>query len=97
MIRCETEDGCARLCGGCARLTAPKAALLDWAVNLMADGAQEEKANRMGTRNLLTALSHPVQHMNFLNMLVERVLKHHHHPSLSSSASVLVKAAPVTN
>jgi hypothetical protein len=64
----------------------------------MADGAQEEKANRMCTCNVLTALGHAVQHMNFLNMLVERALKHHHQPSSSSSSSsVLVKAAPVTN
>jgi len=32
VTRCETEDDNAQLCGGCARLTAPKAALLDWAV-----------------------------------------------------------------
>ena len=67
----------------------------------MADVAREEKANKMGTRNVamvfapnmtraddpLTALGHAVQLMNFLNMLVERALKHHHRPSSSSSAS----------
>ncbi|CAD6227912.1 unnamed protein product [Miscanthus lutarioriparius] len=99
VTRCQTEDDCARLCR--ARLPAPRAALLDWAVNLMADVAREEKANKMGTRNVamvfapnmtraddpLTALGHAVQLMNFLNMLVERALKHHHRPSSSSSAS----------
>ncbi|CAM0147841.1 unnamed protein product [Urochloa decumbens] len=87
VARCQTEEDCARLCA--TRLPAPKAALLDWAVNLMADVAREEKANKMGTRNLamvfapnmtqaadpLTALKHAVQVMNFLNMLIERALK----------------------
>ncbi|OEL14825.1 Rho GTPase-activating protein 2 [Dichanthelium oligosanthes] len=87
VLRCQTEDDCARLCA--ARLPSPKAALLDWAVNLMADVAREEKANKMGTRNVamvfapnmtqaldpLTALKHAVQVMNFLNMLIERALK----------------------
>jgi len=50
VARCQTEDDCARLCA--ARLTPPKAALLDWAVSLMADVAREEKANKMGTRNV---------------------------------------------
>ena len=75
VTRCQTEDDCARLCG--TRLPAPKAALLDWAVNLMADVAREED-NRMGTRNVLTAPGHAVQHMNFVNMLIERALKHNH-------------------
>jgi hypothetical protein len=43
---------------------------------------------------VLTTLGHSLQHMNFLNMLVERALKHHHRVALPSSASsVLVKAA----
>jgi hypothetical protein len=106
VTRCQTEDDCERLCG--ARLPAPRAALLDWAVNLMADVAREEKANKMGTRNVamvfapnmtraddpLTALGHAVQLMNFLNMLVERALKHHEASSSSSASSVIVKAAP---
>jgi hypothetical protein len=50
VARCQTEDDCARLCA--ARLTPPKAALLDWAVSLMADVAREEKDNKMGTRNV---------------------------------------------
>ncbi|CAO1943189.1 unnamed protein product [Urochloa humidicola] len=87
VARCQTEEDCARLCA--SRLPPPKAALLDWAVNLMADVAREEKANKMGTRNLamvfapnmtqavdpLMALKHAVQVMNFLNMLIERALK----------------------
>ncbi|KAJ1287246.1 hypothetical protein BS78_03G416100 [Paspalum vaginatum] len=86
--RCQTdEDECARLCA--ARLPPHKAALLDWAVGLMADVAREEKANKMGARNVamvfapnmtqavdpLTALKDAVQIMNLLNMLIERQLK----------------------
>ncbi|KAL6613745.1 hypothetical protein ACP70R_036015 [Stipagrostis hirtigluma subsp. patula] len=93
VTRCQSDDDCARLC---ARLPPAKAALLDWAVNLMADVATEEKANKMGTRNVamvfapnmtqtldpMTALKYAVQVMNFLNMLIERTLKQrgHHHP-----------------
>lgn len=89
VLRCQqTEDDCARLCA--TRLPPPKAALLDWAVGLMADVATEEKANKMGARNLatvfapnmmtqaldpLTALKDAVQLMNLLNMLIERDLK----------------------
>ncbi|WVZ67263.1 hypothetical protein U9M48_016368 [Paspalum notatum var. saurae] len=87
---CQTadEDECARLCA--ARLPPHKAALLDWAVGLMADVAREEKANKMGARNVamvfapnmttqaavdpLTALNDAVQLMNLLNMLIQRHL-----------------------
>ncbi|TKW19045.1 hypothetical protein SEVIR_5G472000v4 [Setaria viridis] len=103
VARCETEDDCARLCA--RLLPPPKGALLDWAVHLMADVAREEKANKMGTRNLamvfapnmtqavdpLTALKHAVQVMNFLNMLIERALKQQPSPSSAGSST---KAAP---
>jgi hypothetical protein len=102
VARCETEDDCAGLCA--RLLPAPKAALLDWAVHLMADVAREEKANKMGARNLamvfapnmtqqvldpLTALKHAVQVMNLLNMLIERALR----SSSSSSSSAAAAAA----
>uniref|UniRef100_A0A0A9CXX6 Rho-GAP domain-containing protein n=1 Tax=Arundo donax TaxID=35708 RepID=A0A0A9CXX6_ARUDO len=91
VTRCQSEEDCARLC---ARLPPSKAALLDWAVNLMADVAQQEKANKMTTRNVamvfapnmtqavdpLTALKYAVQVMNFLNMLIERALKQRDQP-----------------
>jgi hypothetical protein len=103
VARCETEDDCAGLCA--RLLPAPKAALLDWAVHLMADVAREEKANKMGARNLamvfapnmtqqvldpLTALKHAVQVMNLLNMLIERALRQ---SSSSSSAAAAAAAA----
>jgi hypothetical protein len=86
VTRCQSEEDCARLC---ARLPPPKAAILDWAVNLMADVAEQEKANKMSTRNVamvfapnmtqaldpLTALKDSVQVMKFLNMLTERAIK----------------------
>lgn len=49
VARCATEEAAARLIG---KLPAAKAALLDWAVQLMADVASEEAQNRMGTRNV---------------------------------------------
>ncbi|XP_062208198.1 rho GTPase-activating protein 4-like [Phragmites australis] len=95
VTQCQSEDDCARLC---TRLPPAKAALLDWAVNLMADVAREEKANKMGTRNVamvfapnmtqtvdpLTALKYAVQVMNFLNMLIERALKQTDQPPQQS-------------
>ncbi|OIT21915.1 PREDICTED: rho GTPase-activating protein 5-like [Nicotiana attenuata] len=72
------------------RLLPPtEAALLDWAINLMADVVQEEHLNKMNTRNIamvfapnmtqmadpLTALMYAVQVMNFLRTLIERTLK----------------------
>ncbi|EEE56073.1 hypothetical protein OsJ_04895 [Oryza sativa Japonica Group] len=75
-------------CSLCARLPAAKAALLDWAVQLMADVAREERSNKMGSRNVamvfapnmthamdpFTALKHAVHVMNFLTMLIDRAL-----------------------
>ncbi|KQK11714.1 rho GTPase-activating protein 1 [Brachypodium distachyon] len=87
VARCRTADEAARLCA--ASLPPGKAALLDWAVELMADVAAMEAKNRMGSRNVamvfapnmtqtvdpLTALKYAVQVMNFLNLLIERALR----------------------
>ncbi|PVH37450.1 hypothetical protein PAHAL_5G006800 [Panicum hallii] len=95
VMRCQTEDDCVRLCA--TRLTPPKAALLDWAVNLMADVAREEKANKMGTRNVAMVFApNMTQVMNLLNMLIERALKKHQpsppdHPSSSSSSAAAAR------
>lgn len=49
VVQCQSEEDSARL----ARLLPPtKAALLDWAVNLMADVVQEEQANKMNAHNV---------------------------------------------
>nr|CAD1824731.1 unnamed protein product [Ananas comosus var. bracteatus] len=49
VVQCQSEEDSARL----ARLLPPtKAALLDWAVNLMADVVQEEQTNKMNAHNV---------------------------------------------
>ena len=86
VMQCQSEEDCARV-AKCLPLA--EAALLDWAVNLMADVVQEEKINKMNARNIamvfapnmtqmadpLTALMYAVQVMNFLKMLIEKTLK----------------------
>ncbi|KAI6669814.1 hypothetical protein NL676_004699 [Syzygium grande] len=86
VMQCQTEEECAEL----VRVLPPtEAALLDWAVNLMADVAQMEHLNKMNARNIamvfapnmtqmadpLTALMYAVQVMNFLKMLIIRTLR----------------------
>ncbi|XP_062083003.1 rho GTPase-activating protein 1 [Humulus lupulus] len=86
VIQCQTEDECAEV----VRLLPPiEAALLDWAINLMADVVQHEDLNKMNARNIamvfapnmtqmadpLTALMYAVQVMNFLKMLITRTLR----------------------
>jgi len=86
VMQCQSEEDCARV-AKC--LPSAEAALLDWAVNLMADVVQEEQINKMNTRNIamvfapnmtqmadpLTALMYAVQVMNFLKMLIQKTLK----------------------
>lgn len=48
-MQCQTEGQCAEL----ARLLPPtESALLDWAINLMADVVQQEHLNKMNARNI---------------------------------------------
>nr|DAD28861.1 TPA_asm: hypothetical protein HUJ06_030329 [Nelumbo nucifera] len=86
VMQCQSEEECAQL----VRLLPPtEAALLDWAINLMADVVQQEHINKMNARNVamvfapnmtqmadpLTALMYAVQVMNFLKTLIIRTLK----------------------
>lgn len=86
VMQCQSEEDCTAL----VRLLPPtEAALLDWALNLMADVVQEEHLNKMNSRNIamvfapnmtqmadpLTALMYAVQVMNFLRTLIEKTLK----------------------
>ncbi|KAL5832570.1 hypothetical protein ACOSQ3_016244 [Xanthoceras sorbifolium] len=86
VIQSQTEEDCAEL----VRLLSPtEAALLDWAINLMADVVQQEHLNKMNARNIamvfapnmtqmadpLTALMYAVQVMNFLKTLILRTLR----------------------
>ncbi|KAI9090641.1 hypothetical protein K1719_028494 [Acacia pycnantha] len=86
VMQSQSEEECAQL----VRLLPPtEAALLDWAINLMADVAQLENLNKMNARNVamvfapnmtqmadpLIALMHAVQVMNFLKTLVIKTLR----------------------
>ncbi|CAN4119211.1 unnamed protein product [Withania somnifera] len=86
VMQCQSEEDCTAL----VRLLPPtEAALLDWAINLMADVVLEEHLNKMNSRNIamvfapnmtqmadpLTALMYAVQVMNFLRALIEKTLK----------------------
>ncbi|KAG1369705.1 rho GTPase-activating protein 1 [Cocos nucifera] len=97
VMHCQSEEDCAEL----ARLLPPTAAaLLDWAINLMADVVQEEQQNKMNARNVamvfapnmtqmadpLTALMYAVQVMNFLRMLILKTLKERQEPTLGDAS-----------
>ncbi|KAB1223132.1 Rho GTPase-activating protein 1 [Morella rubra] len=78
VMQCQTEEDYAEL----ARSLPPtESALLDWAINLMADVVQEEHLNKMDARNValmadpLTALMYAVQVMNFLKTLILKTLR----------------------
>ncbi|KAL6005708.1 hypothetical protein ACLOJK_006279 [Asimina triloba] len=49
VMRCNTEEQCAQLV---TSLPPMEAALLDWAINLMADVVQQEEHNKMNARNI---------------------------------------------
>ncbi|XP_028795547.1 rho GTPase-activating protein 5-like [Neltuma alba] len=86
VMQSQSEEECAHL----VRLLPPtEAALLDWAINLMADVAQLENLNKMDARNVamvfapnmtqladpLIALMYVVQVMNFLKTLIIKTLR----------------------
>ncbi|CAN4108482.1 unnamed protein product [Withania somnifera] len=86
VMNCHTEEECTQL----MKLLPPtEAALLDWAIDLMADVAHNEHYNKMNARNIamvfapnmtqmvdpLTALIHAVQVMNLLKTLVIKTLR----------------------
>ncbi|KAJ8422085.1 hypothetical protein Cgig2_032294 [Carnegiea gigantea] len=86
VMRCESEEDCTELV---RQLPPTEAALLDWAINLMADAVQEEHYNKMNAHNIamvfapnmtqmadpLTALMYAVQVMNFLKTLITKRLR----------------------
>ncbi|XP_057806466.1 rho GTPase-activating protein 5-like [Salvia miltiorrhiza] len=86
VMQCQSEEACDELV---SLLPPTEAALLDWAINLMADVVQEEHRNKMNARNIamvfapnmtqmadpLTALMYAVQVMNFLKTLIEKTLR----------------------
>ncbi|XVF72964.1 hypothetical protein PTKIN_Ptkin12aG0162700 [Pterospermum kingtungense] len=86
VMHCNMEDDCTELV---KLLASTEAALLDWAINLMADVVQHEQYNKMNACNIamvfapnmtqmadpLTALIHAVQVMNFLKTLILKTLR----------------------
>ncbi|ERN13009.1 hypothetical protein AMTRI_Chr11g94290 [Amborella trichopoda] len=97
VMQSNTEEEYARL----VRLLPPtEAALLDWAINLMADVVQEEHLNKMNARNVamvfapnmtqmadpLTALMYAVQVMNFLKTLIIKTLREREEPVLEAAS-----------
>ncbi|XP_071908442.1 rho GTPase-activating protein 1-like [Coffea arabica] len=86
VMQAQSEEECSQLVRA---LPSTEAALLDWAINLMADVAQLEHLNKMNARNIamvfapnmtqmadpLTALMYAVQVMNFLKTLIVKTLK----------------------
>lgn len=62
-MQCQSEEECSAL----VRLLPPtEAALLDWAVNLMADVAQEEHLNKMNARNIAMVFAPNMTQVNML-------------------------------
>ncbi|KAH1108101.1 hypothetical protein J1N35_011869 [Gossypium stocksii] len=86
VLQCNTEEESVDLV---KQLKPTEAALLNWAVDLMADVVEEEESNKMNARNIamvfapnmtqmsdpLTALMHAVQVMNLLKTLIMTTLQ----------------------
>ncbi|KAG6423359.1 hypothetical protein SASPL_113753 [Salvia splendens] len=101
VMHCNTEEECSELV---KQLPPTEGALLDWAINLMADVVQHHQRNKMNTRNIamvfapnmtqmadpLTALVHAVQVMNFLKTLIEKTLAERQECDQQSAAAVVV-------
>ncbi|KAJ0265014.1 Rho GTPase-activating protein 2 [Hirschfeldia incana] len=85
VLNCNTEEESVELI---KQLKPTESALLNWAVDLMADVVEEEEFNKMNARNIamvfapnmtqmtdpLTALMHAVQVMNLLKTLITRTI-----------------------
>ncbi|KAK3014915.1 hypothetical protein RJ639_009879 [Escallonia herrerae] len=97
VMHCNTEEECTQLVKS---LPPTEDALLDWAINLMADVVQHAHLNKMNARNVamvfapnmtqmadpLTALIHAVQVMNFLKTMITKTLRERE----ESAATVLL-------
>lgn len=70
-MQSQSEEECAQL----VRLLPPtEAALLDWAVNLMADVAQLEHLNKMNARNVAMVFAPNMTHVSQNHALIIVVL-----------------------
>ncbi|XP_063939078.1 rho GTPase-activating protein 2 [Daucus carota subsp. sativus] len=86
VLQCNTEDKSVELV---KQLQPTETALLNWAIDLMADVVEQEDSNKMNARNIamvfapnmtqmsdpLTALMHAVQVMNLLKTLILKALR----------------------
>lgn len=86
VLQCHTEEESVELV---KQLKPTESALLNWAIDLMADVVEQESSNKMNARNIamifapnmtqmsdpLTALMHAVQVMNLLKTLIMRTLR----------------------
>ncbi|XP_010557422.1 PREDICTED: rho GTPase-activating protein 5 [Tarenaya hassleriana] len=86
VMQCESEEDFVKVV---RLLPQTEASLLNWAINLMADVVEYERANKMNSRNIalvfapnmsqmadpLTALMYAVQVMNLLKTLIEKSLR----------------------
>ncbi|XP_031473744.1 rho GTPase-activating protein 5-like [Nymphaea colorata] len=98
VMQANTEEDCLQLV---RLLPSTEAALLDWAINLMADVVQEEHINKMNARNVamvfapnmtqmadpLSALMYAVQVMNFLKTLILKTLRERQDSVLQAAPS----------
>ncbi|KAL2556728.1 Rho GTPase-activating protein 2 [Forsythia ovata] len=86
VLQCNTEEDSVELV---KQLKPTESALLNWAIDLMADVVEQEESNKMNARNIamvfapnmtqmsdpLTALMHAVQVMNLLKTLIMKTLR----------------------
>ncbi|KAH7678763.1 Rho GTPase activation protein [Dioscorea alata] len=107
VLQCNTEEECVDLV---RQLLPTQAALLNWAVDLMADVVEEEELNKMNARNIamvfapnmtqmsdpLTALMHAVQVMNLLKTLILKVLREREETASEEDYSSY-SSSPVSN
>uniref|UniRef100_A0A7N0ZW48 Uncharacterized protein n=1 Tax=Kalanchoe fedtschenkoi TaxID=63787 RepID=A0A7N0ZW48_KALFE len=98
VLECNTEEDSIELI---KQLKPTESALLNWAVELMADVVEEEELNKMNARNVamvfapnmtqmsdpLTALMHAVQVMNLLKTLIMKTIREREEASDGYSAS----------
>lgn len=99
VLQCNTEE---ESVGLVKQLKPTEAALLNWAVDLMADVVEEEESNKMNARNIamvfapnmtqmsdpLTALMHAVQVMNLLKTLIMKTLREREETASGGSSPV---------
>ncbi|EPS58339.1 hypothetical protein M569_16476, partial [Genlisea aurea] len=97
VLQCSTEEESVRLVD---QLKPTESALLNWAVDLMADVVEQEQYNKMNARNIamvfapnmtqmsdpLTALMHAVQVMNLLKTLIMKAIRGREEEYLSHSS-----------